>query len=275
MQIYIWRKRVGPEWLLRNSELLTARFGQCLAIIEEAEHRFAILEVSCAHPSETRRLQNEFGGSARKLPRNWQRQLLKGKPRKPIRVGDRLMIATSALSREGGTTLVIPAATAFGTGEHVTTAMSLRALERISRGLAGGWTLLDAGTGTGILALAARCFGATRAVGIDIDPCAVATAKKNAQRNKIRGVHFYRRDVRRWRSRSRYDVVTANLFSELLIEALPTFARELKPAGFLVLSGILRAQEREVLRTLRHHRFHATEIRRRGQWIALVARAKT
>jgi ribosomal protein L11 methylase PrmA len=69
--------------------------------------------------------------------------------------------------------------------------------------------------------------------------------------------------------------VTANLFSELLIEALPTFARELKPAGFLVLSGILRAQEREVLRTLRHHRFHATEIRRRGQWIALVARAKT
>jgi hypothetical protein len=124
MHIHIWRKRVGPEWLLHNSELLTARFGQRLAIIEEARHRFAILEVSCAHPSETRRLQNEFGGSARKLPRNWQRHVLKAKPRNPIRVGDRLMIATSALSREGGTTLVIPAATAFGTGEHVTTALS-------------------------------------------------------------------------------------------------------------------------------------------------------
>jgi ribosomal protein L11 methyltransferase len=255
--------------------LLTARFRQRLAIIEEAEHRFAILEVCCAHPSETRRLQNEFGGSARKLPRNWQRQLLKGKSRKPIRVGDRLMIATSAWSREEGKVLVIPAATAFGTGEHVTTALSLRALDRISRGLAGGWTLLDAGTGTGILALAARCFGATRAVGIDIDPCAVATAKKNAQRNKIRGVHFYRRDVRRWGSRSRYDVVTANLFSELLIQALPRFATELKPAGFLVLSGIMRAQEREVLRALRDRGFHATEIRRRGKWIALVARLKT
>ena len=213
--------------------------------------------------------------SARKLPRNSQRQLLKAKPRKPIRVGDRLIIATSALSRKGGTTLVIPAAIAFGTGEHVTTAMSLRALERISRGLVGRWTLLDAGTGTGILALTARCFGATRAVGIDIDPCAVATAKKNAQRNKIRGVHFYRSDARRWRSRSRYDVVTANLFSELLIEALPRFATELKPAGFLIFSGIMRAQEREVLRALRDRGFHATEIRRRGKWIALVARAKT
>ena len=185
------------------------------------------------------------------------------------------MIATSAWSREKGKVLVIPAATAFGTGEHVTTALSLRALDRISRSLAGGWTLLDAGTGTGILALTARCFGATRAVGIDIDPCAVATAKGNAQRNKIGGVHFYRRDVRRWSSRSRYDVVTANLFSELLIEALPRFATELKPAGFLVLSGIMQAQEREVLRALRHRGFHATEIRRRGKWIALVARAKT
>ena len=185
------------------------------------------------------------------------------------------MIATSAWSREKGKVLVIPAATAFGTGEHVTTALSLRALDRISRSLAGGWTLLDAGTGTGILALTARCFGATRAVGIDIDPCAVATAKGNAQRNKIGGAHFYRRNVRRWSSRSRYDVVTANLFSELLIEALPRFATELKPAGFLVLSGIMRAQEREVLRALRHHGFHATEIRHRGKWTALVARLKT
>ena len=275
MQIYIWQKRVEPEWLLRNSELLTARFGQRLAIIEEAGHRFTILEVCCAHPSETWQLQNEFGGSARKLSRNWQRQLLKAKPRKPIRVGDRLMIVTSALSREEGKVLVIPAATAFGTGEHVTTALSLRALDRISRGLAEGWTLLDAGTGTGILALTARRLGATRAVGIDIDPRAIATAKKNAQRNKIRGVHFYRHDVRRWRSRSRYDVVTANLFSELLIKALPTFARELKPAGFLIFSGIMRAQEREVLRAVHHRGFDAPEIRRRGKWIALVTRAKT
>src|SRR5947208_3257064 len=84
--------------------------------------------------------------------------------------------------------LVIPASAAFGTGQHTTTAMSLRLLERLTREWKNSWSLADLGTGSGILALAAERFGAGRVVGIDIDPKAISVAKANARLNKIDNV---------------------------------------------------------------------------------------
>ena len=165
---------------------------------------------------------------------------------------------------------MIPAGAAFGTGEHVTTAMPLRLLDRLTRTWKPGWSLVDLGTGSGILALAAARFGASRVLGIDLDPTAIATAKTNARLNKIDNVDFRVCDVRRWKPARKVDIVTANLFSELLIEIFP----KLKRSEWLILSGVLRAQETQLARALRRNKIDIVELRRRGKWIAILARQK-
>jgi ribosomal protein L11 methyltransferase len=166
--------------------------------------------------------------------------------------------------------LVIPASAAFGTGEHATTAMSLRLLERLTRKWKQGWSLADLGTGSGILALAAKRFGAGSVTGIDIDPKAISIAKANARLNKIGRVNFRLGDFRKWNPTHTRDVVAANLYSELLIEILP----KLKPCNWLILSGVLRTQEREFLRVLRRNNIEIVNVKRRGKWIAVAARKR-
>jgi ribosomal protein L11 methyltransferase len=149
--------------------------------------------------------------------------------------------------------------------------MSLRLLEQVSRRLTGGWNMLDLGTGSGILALAAKRFGAAKVIGVDLDPIAVSTAKQNARLNRIRSVDFRLTDARQFSSTLKFHILTANLFSELLIEVLPKMARILRMDGCAILSGILRDQERSVRRALRAARLEVTIVRRRGMWIAILA----
>src|SRR5439155_15924375 len=165
----------------------------------------------------------------------------RAKQTKLLRIGQRLIVVRSARDEKSTKRLIIPAGTAFGTGEHATTAMSLRLLEKLTRRWKPGWSIVDLGTGSGILALAARRFGAKQVMGIDNDPIAISAAKQSARSNKLSGVEFRVGDVRRWKSthkslfrRSGYggqvDVVTANLFSELVIEILP----KLKAARWMI-----------------------------------------
>ena len=175
----------------------------------------------------------------------------------------------SRLSRHKGRShIIIPASLAFGTGEHATTAMSLRFLEQLTRCWNSGWSLADLGTGSGILALAAKCFGAGQVVGIDNDPAAISVAKSNARLNKIRGATFQFGDVHKWNSAQKTDVITANLYSDLLIEILP----KLRGGGWLILSGILRSQQNELVNALQRSHFDIINIKHRGKWIAILAR---
>ncbi|HZA38361.1 MAG TPA: 50S ribosomal protein L11 methyltransferase, partial [Candidatus Baltobacteraceae bacterium] len=131
-----------------------------------------------------------------------------------------------------------------------------------------GWSLVDLGTGSGILALAASLFGAGSVIAIDADPLAISTAKANARLNKIDNIHFQLGDLRQWKPAGTIDIVTANLFSELLIEILP----KLKRGNWLILSGVLRAQGQDFIRALRRNRIDIVEVRYRGKWIAVLAR---
>jgi ribosomal protein L11 methyltransferase len=164
--------------------------------------------------------------------------------------------------------LVIPVGAAFGTGEHATTAMSLRLLEQLAKKLPRDWRMLDLGTGSGILALAARKLGAREATGLDVDPLAISTAKANAQANKISHAHFLVGDARGLAAGGRFHVVTANLFSGLLVEILP----KLKTTRWLIASGVLRTQENAVVEAARRSGFGIEQIRRRGKWIAILCR---
>ena len=211
--------------------------------------------------------------------RDWLQHFARQARAKPLRIGSRLVILR-APEKEAAPSqanharpLVIPAEAAFGTGEHATTAMCLRLLERITRQFQPGWTMLDAGTGSGILAIAGSYFGARRVLAIDNDPLACATAKRNARANGVRNIEFSTGDILKQKLTGKFDIITANLFSEILIEALPIWSRHLAPGGHLILSGILRSQESAVVRALRRHSFTVGSPSRksvaRGKWIAL------
>ncbi len=273
--MHLWQKRVNALWLARHVDSLEARFAGRVAIIDQPNRQRSLVEICCHDRSEVLALRKEFGGTNTAIPRDWARVFARNSARKPLAIGERLIVQSesSTASRRSLSprVLVIPAAAAFGTGEHATTAMCLRMLERLSRRKANGWSLFDAGTGTGILAFAARIFGAGKIVAIDFDERAIAVAQQNARANRLTDLDFRVADAVRFNARHKFDFITANLFSELLIAALPNFTRQLKLDGRLILSGILRPQEKSVARALRAAGFTIPETRRRGKWIALVA----
>lgn len=207
------------------------------------------------------------------LKRDWLRQFTKAQRRKALRVGKRLIVLDDGkhnrLRATGPSVLVIPSGAAFGTGDHATTAMTLRMLERRTRQLPDGWSIADLGTGSGILSLAAYRLGARKIEAIDNDPVAIATAEENARRNRIRGIGFAVRDVRPWRSRAKFDFVVANLFGQLLIAALPAIRRSLTAGGCFIFSGVMRREESAVVRAINESGLCLEEVRRRGKWIAL------
>lgn len=253
--MYLWRRWASQQWLIDSEAAVRLLAGDQLAVIERPDRKRVQLEVSSESRAALQEIKKKFRGRIQKLPRDWLKRSLRRKT-KPIRVGNQK--------------LIIPASAAFGTGEHATTAMSLRLLERISRQWRRGWSIVDLGTGSGILALAAKLLGARRAIGIDNDPIAISTATQNARLNKIRGVQFRVADVRFWKPTSKTDILTANLFSDLLIEILP----KLKQAHRLILAGILRKQEGAVSGALRRNKIEIFEVRRRGKWVAILAGCK-
>jgi ribosomal protein L11 methyltransferase len=277
--MYIWRKIVDPHWLRSRSENLAHRFDTSLALIERPGRKHASLEIACRTRKQARELLREFGGKVVKLRRDWFQHFARKAQGKPLRIGSRLVILRSPpepgtrLRRNGGCrSMIIPAETAFGTGEHATTAMCLRLLERITRAFQPGWTMLDAGTGSGILAIAGRYFGARRVLAIDSDPLACKTAKRNARANGVRNIGFSTGDILRYKLTGKFDIITANLFSEILIDAFPIWSPHLAPGGNLILSGILWSQQTAVHHSLRQHGLAASEVRRRGKWIAICCR---
>ena len=172
--------------------------------------------------------------------------------------------------------LLIPGEMAFGTGEHVTTASCLRLLCDVAEDRRGmPWSMFDLGTGTGILAIAARRLGAVEAEALDSDPDAVRVANGNARRNRISALRIAEADILCWKPARPRQVVCANMFSEVLIRAAPRIGKACRSGGSLVLSGILRSQEDETLAAFRSRRFQATRIVRRGKWIAARMRKST
>jgi ribosomal protein L11 methyltransferase len=272
--VYLWRKRAELHWVKTHESLLQARDCGQLVIVSRPGRKRLELEIVCRSRSDSSALLKEFGGRIEALPRNWLKRFARSDA-KPIKIGKRLIISSvggtlvSRLSRHKGRShLIIPASLAFGTGAHATTAMSLRFLEQLTRCWNPGWSLTDLGTGSGILALAARCLGAGRVIGIDNDPASISVAKSNARLNKIRGATFQLGDVHKWNPPQQTDVITANLYSNLLIE----IRAKLRGGAWLILSGLLRSQQDELVHALQRNAFDVINLKQRGKWIAILAR---
>src|SRR5262245_19309894 len=153
----------------------------------------------------------------------------------------------------------------FGTGHHATTRLCLAALQDID--LSGAF-VLDAGTGSGVLAIAAARLGARRALGIDFDPDAIQSARENLDLNpEAGGVEFEVADLAA-RDLPRADVVTANLTGALLVRSAAALLDAVRPGGRLVLSGILADERDEVV-----HAFAPAgivRIREEDGWVGLA-----
>jgi ribosomal protein L11 methyltransferase len=152
----------------------------------------------------------------------------------PIRVSARLWIVPSwhAAPDPDAVNIHLDPGLAFGTGSHPTTRLCLRWLERHVH---PGASVLDYGCGSGILAIAALKLGAREAVGIDLDPAAVAAARENAARNAV-AARFAASETP---LAIHFDLIVANILANPLISLAPVLAARCRPGGRLALAGIL------------------------------------
>ncbi len=167
----------------------------------------------------------------------------------------------------GGIVLRLDPGMAFGTGLHPTTQLCLVALAEL---VGPGTTVLDVGTGSGILAIGAALLGAGPVVGLDIDPRAVATARENAERNGTE-LTLMAGPLEELPAGD-YDVVVANLLAGTLRDLARQLHQRVRPGGVLLASGVLDEQAETVDAALRSVGFQAAAQRASGDWVVLVAR---
>lgn len=197
---------------------------------------------------------------------------------KPIEVGEKLVVVPEwePVPEDGRIPLKLDPGLIFGTGSHATTKMCLAALESVA---GPGKTVLDLGCGSGILGIGALLLGCDRCAGCDIDPKAPEVALANAGLNGITAEQF---DIRagdvlsdagmRKALGSNYDIVTANIVSDVIIP-LSGFVKEfLKPGGTFITSGIIEGRQDEVRQAIEDNGFTILEHHNEDDWHCFVAR---
>ena len=163
----------------------------------------------------------------------------------------------------------------FGSGSHPTTRLVLQCLDRLDgRGAVAGRSVLDVGTGSGVLAVAARMLGAAPVVAIDVDPGAPAATDANARRNGVDGIESsttaLHEVIATTGGRSPFDLVLANLLAPVVAELAPDLVAATGPRGRLVVSGLL--EDRWPASTDRLAPLVVEEVLATDGWVAVVLR---
>jgi ribosomal protein L11 methyltransferase len=173
--------------------------------------------------------------------------------------------------------LHIDPGTAFGTGMHDTTQLCIRALRKY---VTKESVLLDVGTGSGILAILSLMFGAKRAVGTDLDPCALDAVRENKKANGIPedafkliiGNIITDKAVQEEAGYECYDIVAANILADVLVPLTPVIVQQLKKGGIYITSGIIDDKEQTVVEAVRAAGFEVLEVAYQGEWVSVTAR---
>ncbi len=200
-------------------------------------------------------------------PQNWNQTWEQSI--KPQNIGKFYVRPTWASENNNSDTieLLIDPKMAFGTGYHATTRLILEWIPEIVK---KGDSVLDAGTGTGILGIAALKLGADSAFGFDIDEWSKGNAEENMELNQITGFEVKLGSIEVIPTDSQYDVILANINRNALIYLIPELLKFLKPEGKLLLSGLLEEDEstmlsQESLQSLSH-----LGTRQQQEWIAML-----
>lgn len=166
--------------------------------------------------------------------------------------------------------LIIDPKLAFGTGYHPTTRLMLEAISEV---VEEGDEVLDAGTGTGILGIAALKVGAKSVFGFDIDEWSKDNAYENIQLNKVENFEVELGSIEVIPEGAKYDVILANINRNILINLMPTFVGLLKPRGRLLLSGLLDTDEEKMLELPSLLKVTYMETKQQLEWISILFKA--
>ena len=237
-----------------------------------AAARIALAELKKAHPEYAPLLMTMDGIEDADWENNWKAFY------KPMEIGERLIVIPDWEQAEphGRVALRMNPGLTFGTGSHATTRLCLQALEKLVK---PGMRVLDLGCGSGILSIAALLLGAERAFACDIDEKAVDVAYENAALN---GVGRDRYTVRagdvtgdpglRKDMGGGWDVVVANIVSDVIIALAPTVGELLAQGGVFICSGIIDDRAEEVKGRLEEAGFAISESRASEGWYSFTCR---
>ncbi len=270
------------------AEILAKVFGQSPAVYTNEKTRVTLASVYCDSRKEwTRARRREIEAGLRVMreagldvgagtiesrsiaredwAESWKRHF------KPIEIGSRLLVKPSWIKRKpkrGQAVVVLDPGLSFGTGNHPTSAYCLRELTA-RRQPGRKQSFWDVGTGSGILAIAAAKLGYSPVRAIDFDPEAVRAARDNARRNRVADkIKLRREDITGPLSQSgtKYDLICANLISNLLIAEKAKLASRLAQRGALVVAGILKGEFPKVLKALGENGLKLAYSYADGEW---------
>ena len=167
--------------------------------------------------------------------------------------------------------------TAFGTGMHETTQLCMRQLKKYVN---KNTQILDVGTGSGILSIAALKLGAAHAVGTDLDPCAISAVKENLEANEvpvtdmdmILGNIIDDKKIQDEVGYEKYDIVVANILADVLIPLTPVILHQMKKGGLYITSGIIDDKEESVVAAVKAAGLEVVEVTHQGEWVSVTAR---
>lgn len=229
---------------------------------------------------------------------------------KPFRIDDTIVIKptweTLAEAKETDLVIEIDPGTSFGTGSHETTKLCILALKKYMK---DNYSVLDAGSGSGILSIIAKKLGAVEVLGIDIDPLATSSAIENSGVNKLNAGELFMKDItaqagsnqteeasvaskeesknplnfitgniiedkvfRDFIGKERFDLVVANILADVIIPLSGIIGENLKPGGIFICSGIIDTKEEAVRTALLKNKFNVLETNRMGDWVSFVVK---
>ena len=281
----LWKVSVSttPEAEDAVAEMLVRLFGQPASIYADLEKQTTVASVFLPrfephHRASVRQALRNLAAaglnlgrarlSARRIPRenwaeSWKRHF------KPLEISRNLLVLPSwsrVKPKPGQAVVVLDPGLSFGTGHHATTGFCLAQLA-LRRRPGTAQSLLDAGCGSGILAIAANKLGYSPVMAFDFDPDAVRVAKENAAVNAV-AINISRHDLTKLpvAVRKPFDVVCANLMYDLLIQERDRLLARLAPAGTLVLAGILQQQFPAVRRAYEEAGLKLVAQKLAGEW---------
>jgi len=172
-------------------------------------------------------------------------------------------------SSDGEIIITLDPGLAFGTGTHPTTQLCLQMLETVIR---GNETVVDVGTGSGVLSIASSHLGASDIYAYDLDDVAVTSAKSNVGLNKTEAAITIESNDLLKGVDVEADIVVANILAEIILPLIPDAMRVLKPNAYFISSGIVEEKEGMIVKKLKEEGFIVEQVNRSKDWVSILAR---
>lgn len=191
---------------------------------------------------------------------------------KPFRAGKSLVVKPTwepYTPQSGDRVIEIDPGMAFGSGTHETTGMCLELLEEAVH---GGERVIDVGTGSGILAIGAALLGAKDVLAIDIDPTAVKVARENVAHNHLEQTVTTLEGNLLEKVDAQCEVCVANIIADVICMFAAPLNDHIVPGGLFICSGIIKEREQDVTDALLAAHYTILDIRRKGEWVAMISR---